>query len=368
MKINLCLSFLILLINLSCSSKQTKQNEGADAEKSTYVNPLFTVGPNPNAIYYNGIYYYTHETEGRITLWTTPDITDMKHAVCKEVWVPQDPSYCCNLWNPEIRHIDGKWYIYFAADDGNTDNHQLYVIENESSDPMQGEFKMKGAIVTNKEWNWGIHPSVFEHKGQYYLLWSGWPNRRIDSETQCIYIALMKDPWTLASPRVKISQPEYEWERQWVNPDGSRTAYPIYVNESPQYFHSKDDKTVIVYYSASGCWSPYYCIGMLTADADSDLLDPKSWKKSSVPVFQQDRKNNVYGPGSISFLPSPDGTEWYILYQARSVPNAITGDPERRNPRLQKISWDANGMPLLDTPQPINTPLPKPSGTVTARP
>ena len=103
----------------------------------------------------------------------------------------------------------------------------------------------------------------------------------------------MENPWTLATERVLISKPEYEWERQWVNPDGGRTAYPIYVNESPQYFHSKDNRTVIVYYAASGCWSPYYCTGMLTADADSDLLNPASWKKSPVPVFQQITEDGV---------------------------------------------------------------------------
>lgn len=361
MKINLCLTLLLVLLNISCSSKQTGNKD--DAEMGTYVNPLFTEGANPNAIFHNGMYYYTHETYGRITLWVTPDITDMPHAVCKEVWIPTDPSNSHNLWNPEIRFINNKWYIYFAADDGNTDNHQLYVIENDSPDPMQGEFKMKGVIMTNPEWNWGIHPSVFEHKGQLYLLWSGWPSRRIDSETQCIYIASMKDPWTLDSKRVMISQPEYEWERQWVNPDGSRTAYPIYVNESPQFFHSKDYKTLIVYYSASGCWSPYYCIGMLTADCDSDLLDPASWTKAPSPVFKQNPEEGVYGPGSFSFLPSPDETEWYFLYQARSVPNSITGDTERRNPRLQKMEWDENGMPVFGIPLPVGTPLRKPSGT-----
>jgi len=98
----------------------------------------------------------------------------------------------------------------------------------------------------------------------------------------------MENPWTLATERVLISKPEYEWERQWVNPDGGRTAYPIYVNESPQYFHSKDNRTVIVYYAASGCWSPYYCTGMLTADADSDLLNPG--RRAPFLYFNRDRK------------------------------------------------------------------------------
>lgn len=360
LKINLYpLLFFVLLV--SCNSKQAGKT--GDAEKDTYTNPLLGEGADPSAVFHNGMYYYTHETGERISLWAVPDITDMPHAVRKEVWTPKVPANSYNLWDPEVRCINGKWYIYFAADDGNTDNHQLYVIENDSPDPMEGEFHMKGAIMTNPEWNWGIHPTTFEHKGQLYLLWSGWPSRRINTETQCIYIARMKDPWTLDSERVMISQPEYEWERQWVNPDGSRTAYPIYVNEGPQYFHSKDQRTLIVYYSASGCWSPYYCIGMLTADADSDLLDPASWKKSDVPVFEQDSENGIYGPGSPSFIPSPDGTEWYMLYHARSIPNGVTGGPEDRNPRLQKIGWDANGMPDLGTPVHAGIPLPKPSGT-----
>lgn len=361
MRTNLCLLILLVLLSTSCNSRHTGNKGGIG--KDSYVNPLLMEGSNPKAIFHDGKYYYTHETSNQIFLWVTPDITDMSQATCKEIWIPKDPSNSRNLWNPEIRNINGKWYVYFAADNGNTDNHQLYVIENDSPDPLKGEFRMKGAIMTNPEWNWGIHPSTFEHRGQLYLLWSGWPSRRIDSETQCIYIARMKDPCTLDSKRVMISQPEYEWERQWINPDGSRTAYPIYVNESPRYFHSKDNNKVLVYYSASGCWSPYYCIGLLTADADSDLLDPASWKKSPAPVFQQNAENSVYGPGCISFLPSPDGTEWYILYQARSVPNGIIGEPEKRNPRLQKIQWDANGIPDLGIPVAIDAPLPKPSGT-----
>lgn len=192
MRINLCLLLFLVLLNISCNSKRAGKKE--DVEKDTYANPLFMEGANSSAIYHNGKYYYTHETNEQIYLWVTTDITDMAHSTCKEVWVPKDPSNSHNLWNPEIRNINGKWYIYFAADDGNTDNHQIYVIENDSPDPMQGEFRMKGAIMTNPDWNWGIHPSTFEHKGELYLLWSGWPNRRIGSETQCIYIARMENP------------------------------------------------------------------------------------------------------------------------------------------------------------------------------
>lgn len=65
-------------------------------------------GANSSAIYHNGKYYYTHETNEQIYLWVTTDITDMAHSTCKEVWVPKDPSNSHNLWNPEIRNINGN--------------------------------------------------------------------------------------------------------------------------------------------------------------------------------------------------------------------------------------------------------------------
>lgn len=47
------------------------------------------------------------------------------------------------------------------------------------------------------------------------------------------------------------------------------------------------------FYSASGSWTPYYCVGLLTADANANLLDPASWKKHPTPVFQQKPENEV---------------------------------------------------------------------------
>jgi len=329
---------------------------------STYKNPLIVEGCYPYAIYYQGKYYYTMQSlsADSIVLWETTDITNIAQAAHRVAWVPKDSIDKYHIWSPEIHHINGKWYIYFEADDGNTDDHQLYVVENDSPNPMTGKFKMKGAIMTNPEWNWGIHPTTFENNGKQYLLWSGWPKRRIESETQCIYIASMKNPWTLDSKRVMISYPKYEWERQWINPDGMRSAYPIFVNENPECFHSRDYKKIIVFYCASGCWTPYNCEGMLYADVNSDLLNPKSWVKNAEPVFVQSPKDSIFGPTSVSFIPSPDGKEWFMLYQAKSLNE---GNGYINSIRMQKIEWNSNGMPILGTPVKVGKSLPKPSGT-----
>ena len=51
------------------------------------------------------------------------------------------------------------------------DNHQIYVIENEADIPTEGKFVMKGRIPTDKDDNWAIHASTFEHNGQRYMIW-----------------------------------------------------------------------------------------------------------------------------------------------------------------------------------------------------
>lgn len=363
MRSKLLLLAILILIGASCQPKKKTPKEEPLTE-ATYTNPLLKNGAEPWAIFHNGKYYYTQGAEDKIMLWETDDLSDLQNATLKEVWRPADPSYSFHLWAPEIHRINNKWYVYFAADDGDMDNHQIYVIESDADNPMEGTFVMKGRIQTDKASNWAIHASTFEHNGERYLIWCGWQKRRIDSETQCIYIAKMENPWTLSSERVLISKPEFEWECQWVNPDGSKTAYPIHANEAPQFFQPKNKDKVCIFYSASGSWTPYYCIGLLTANANADLLNSASWNKSPVPVFQQQPESNVFGPGGISFVPSPDGAEWYMLYHARQVPNDAPGASDSRSPRMQKIEWDTEGMPILGTPLPTDTPLPKPSGTV----
>ena len=362
------LTCTIIACCCNCQMKSQQDTALSDIDSAnSYTNPLLQRGTEPWVIYHDSFYYYTQSTENEISLWKTSDLTQLRTAMHKIIYDPKGQVGHAHIWAPELHFIQGKWFLYYTADDGNTDNHQLYVAVNDSTDPMKGAFIYKGHIVTDKQKSWAIHPNTFFIDDKQYLIWSGWPKRRIVEETQCIYIASMKNPWTLSSNRVMISKPEYSWERQWINPDGSRTAYPIYVNEAPTFFKSQDGDKLCIYYSASGCWSPYYCVGMLTADADADLLNPASWHKADKPVFCSSPQDSIWGPGSVSFVPSPDETEWYVLYHARPIPNGITGGDESRSIRMQKVGWDENGMPVLGSPVRLDTLLPKPSGTKSRR-
>ncbi|MGQ8334951.1 glycoside hydrolase family 43 protein [Sunxiuqinia sp. A32] len=359
---------LLVLIVVSCGNISRKNNHSItadDTEVISFTNPILPYGPDPWALCHDGQYYYMHTMIDSLVLWKTKDVTDLKNAESKTIWLPTDPSNSKNLWAPEIHYLNGKWYVYYTADDGNTDNHQLYVLENSAQDPFDGQFVMKGRISTDADNNWAIDGSLFEHQNKLYMVWSGWQTRRIEEETQCIYIAEMENPWTLGSERVLISKPELEWERHYINEKGWTPDYAVFVNEGPQPLKSPGGKYIHMVYSASGCWTPYYALGMLTIPADANLLDPNSWIKSAEPVFRQSPENGVYGTGHNSFFKSPDGTEDYILYHARDTEVDPPGMGDTRSPRAQKIQWDVNDYPIFGTPLPTSQILKKPSGTST---
>ena len=297
----------------------------------------------PQAVYQGGQYYFTMQNLGgnAVELYAVANLTQLAEAQHRVIIAQNDTM--THFWSPEIYRIDGKWYLYFEGDDGNTDNHHLYVMECAEADPMKGDFVMKGIIDTRAEWNYGIHPNLLQlPSGELYLLWSGWPKRRNETETQCIYIARMANPWTTSSDRVMISRPEYEWERQWINPDGNRSAYPIYVNENPEAFLSPDGQRVVVFYSASGIWTEYTTVGMLSASATANLLDSAVWTKRKEPMLPLDTINRTC-TSNVYLVPSVDGRQTLMLYELkrREHGNIV------RDTYMRPVSWTAEGEPIL---------------------
>ncbi len=309
----------------------------------TFTNPLLPAGADPWCIYKDGYYYYTHTTGRNITLWKTKSIAALPAAEKKVVFTPPAKGpYSKEIWAPEIHFLKDKWYIYFAADSGNNNDHRLWVLENASADPLNGKWELKGKLTTPDD-KWAIDGSLFEHKNQLYLIWSGWEGDK--NGQQNIYIATMENPWTVSGKRVAISKPELSWEMHGDLHDAVNPPH-VNVNEGPEVL-SRGNKLFLIY-SASGCWTDYYALGMLTASADADLMDPASWKKSTEPVFKQSKENGVFAPGHNSFFTSPDGQESWILYHANDKPGQGCGG--FRSPRAQKFEWIKEGVPYFGTP------------------
>src|SRR5579884_2487193 len=116
---------------------------------ATFTNPLLDSGPDPWVESRDGWYYYMNTTTVNLVVRKTRDITGLRDAQSKVVWQPPATGpYSKDIWAPEIHFVNGKWYIYFAADDhGDNRTHRIYVIENASSDPLSGDWTFKGKVA-----------------------------------------------------------------------------------------------------------------------------------------------------------------------------------------------------------------------------
>lgn len=348
---------LVLLLTIFLSLQGFSQ--------TTFTNPLKASGPDPWAMYKDGWYYYmntsiTNAGENELRLWRTKNMAAIGTAESKTIFdPPKNKPYSKQLWAPEIHFLDGRWYVYFAADDGNNLHHRIWVLENENADPFEGDWKMKGKLQTDSGDHWAIDLTVFEHAGKRYATWSGWKN--YNNEQQNIYIAEMENPWTMKTERVLLSEPQYSWELNGKVPVEwqKNTGEPPYlrINEGPQSL-TKANKLFIIF-SANACWLDYN-LGMLAYSGKGSLLNRKNWKKHPKPVFSQVPAESIYAPGHNSFFKSPDGKEDWILYHAN--PTATDGCGVKRAPHMQKISWNKDGTPNLGKPS--RKPMKLPSGTV----
>lgn len=319
------LFFLLLLFSCNPKSEQT------------FTNPLLPSGPDPWVTSYNGTYYITHSTGKNLKLYRTQDVSQLATAESKIVWTP--PATGMNskeIWAPELHRVNDKWYFYYAADDGDNNHHRMWALESSSDDPFEGTWVDKGQVnlPDNK---WAIDGTIFEHRDSLYFLWSGWEGDV--NVRQDIYITRMINPWTPDTVRVLLSKPELPWEIK-----GASDELPT-INEGPQFL-THGNKMFIIY-SASGCWTDDYSLGMLEADINADLLRASSWTKSPQPVFQKSADAKAFGPGHNSFFRSPDGTQDWIIYHANPEPGQ--GCNDHRSPRMQPFTWK-DGRPDFGTP------------------
>ena len=314
--------------------------------QGVFKNPVLDSGPDPWVVKSAGYYYVTHTTGNSIRLYRTQKMSRLSSAEVKTVWTPPETGMNAeNIWAPELHFILDKWYLYYAADDGNNENHRIWVLENADPDPFEGTWVDKGQLQLPDD-KWAIDGTLFSPGDAIYFAWSGW--EQDVNDRQNIYIAQMSDPWTVTSDRVMLSTPELAWEMK---------GGPPYVNEAPQFI--AHEGSIFLTYSASGCWTDDYSIGLLSTPATSDLLDADAWEKSAQPVLQKDFAAQTFGPGHNAFFKSLDGTEDWIIYHANGSANGDCDDA--RSMRMQKFTWVA-GKPQFGPPATLGAQLPVPAG------
>jgi GH43 family beta-xylosidase len=310
---------------------------------SIYPNPLIEQRADPFIYRHSDGYYYfiaSVPEYDRLELRRARRLTDLAQAPAQVIWrKPTSGPMSHLIWAPELHVIDGKWYIYFAAAhspeiaDG-LFQHRMFALECSADNPLEGEWVEKGRIETPID-SFSLDATHFEHQGKHYYLWAQQdPQIRGNSN---LYLAEMANPWTLKGPPVMLSKPELPWE-----------TIGFWVNEGPAVI--RHGKRIFISYSASAT-DENYCIGLLWADIDADLLDPTQWHKASEPVFRTCYANRQFGPGHNSFTVDEQGND-VLVYHARNY-TEIEGDPlydPNRHTRIKALEWDAEGLPLFGVP------------------
>lgn len=318
---------LMLFVVAGCAGHQGKNSETAH---EAVTNPIVDFGADPWVIKEGDMFHYCYSSDRAIWVKSVERISELNDAEPYKIWqAPDSGMYSREIWAPELHRLNDRWYVYFAADDGDNANHRMHVLSSPTGSP-QSAFEYIGKITDSTD-KWAIDGTVFTHGGEMYFVWSGWEGDV--NEAQHLYIAEMESPTKLSSERVLLSVPEYEWEKQ-----GSGDGLPT-INEGPEVL--KKDGRLFITYSASGSWSNDYCLGLLELTGD-EPMDPAAWEKWDEPVFSG--TDQVISPGHASFV-TTDGRD-YMVFHATKFKG---GGWANREVRIQEFSWK-DGKPDFGQP------------------
>ena len=305
------------------------------------VNPLVRQRADAQISRIDGMFYLTGSVPeyDRVVLRRAPTIAGLATAEEAVLWrhLASGPMSGF-IWAPELHRIDGKWIIYFAAgpSGGGEDVFRIrtFALACDDPDPITGKWDVLGQLQTPWD-SFTLDSTSFVHRGVRYLAWAQ-REPGIDTNSN-LYLAPLATPLTLAAKPTRLTIPTLPWEVQ---------GFKVAEGPAPLIRNGR----VFMTYSASAT-DARYCMGMLTARDDADLMDPASWTKSPVPVFKSSPENNVWGPGHNSFVVDERGRDM-LVYHARDY-KEIKGDPlfdPNRHTRVQPIHYRADGTPDFGLP------------------
>jgi len=231
------------------------------AFKKGFHEPRPLMGQDPYVANYKGDYYMSESiNESQIAVSKLSSLGNPQRQNSFVVW--DEPSEF-QVWAPELHQIDGHWYIYYTASNGNNHFHRTYVL-GAASNPF-GPYHFKERLGPDV---WGIDMTTFKWQGRRYAVWSGWKNNG-DEFPQNLYIAEMESPVEIGE-RILLASPYLEWQQ---------SIAPIL--EGPQAFIHEDK--LFLLYSANASWKPEYATGVLELRGRNPL-NPLHWLECPWPL------------------------------------------------------------------------------------
>ena len=291
----------------------------------------------------DGYYYFTGSVPSYdfIELRRAKSIKELQQAETFSIWQKHETGPMSqHIWAPELHYLDGKWYIYFAASEAD-DIWKLrpYVLECKGQDPINDEWielgQMQPADGDFKTFiDFSLDGTVFENKDKRYFCWAEKTGGQFAASN--LYLAEMESPIKLKTAQFMLTTPDYDWER-----------IGFWVNEGPAVIKNKGKIYITFSASATGAC---YCMGMMEANEESDLMDRNSWKKSRYPVLESDYERKIFGPGHNSFTVAEDNITPLSIYHARDY-EEIVGDPlydPNRHARVMIVKFNEEGKPIFE--------------------
>lgn len=332
----------------------------AAAAACAFTNPVMR-GADPSIVRADGSYSLVQSRDTAIVVYQAARLEGLGRARPVTVWTPPDTGWNhTNIWAPELVHLDGRWYIYYAAAHRQGQpfvDQRTGVLRSAGGSPL-GPYEDAGQLYTGdgpapaggpsaaRPSVWAIDMTVGRVNGRLYAVWSGWERAAATDKTpQLLYIAPMSSPTTIAGPRRVLSQANAAWER---GPE-------LDLQEGPEFLQHGADTFLV--YSTRDSWLPTYELGMLRyKGGGADPTDSASWQKSAGPVFTSG--NGVIGTGHNTFTVSPDGRQHWLVYHAK-----VGNEPGwRRDIHMQPFGWRADGAPDFGAPVPDGAAVAVPSG------
>jgi len=215
------------------------------------------------------------------------------------------------VWAPSIIEKDGKYYLFFGANDIQND-HEVGGIGVAVSDKPDGPFKdLLGKPLVDKFYN-GAQPIdqfVFRDKdGQFYMTYGGWGH--------CNIVKLNNDFTGLVPFSDGTTYKE-------ITPKG-------YVEGS--YMFYKDGKYYFMW-SEGGWTGPDYAVAYAIASS------PFGPFKRIGKILQQD-STVARGAGHHSVINIPGTNKWYIVYHRRPLNET---DGNHRETCIDEMYFDKDG-------------------------
>jgi len=215
------------------------------------------------------------------------------------------------IWAPSIIKNKNKYFLFFGANDIQSDNELGGIGVAVSSKP-EGPYKdLLGKPLVDKFYN-GAQPIdqfVFRDKdGQHYLIYGGWRHCNI---------AKLKDDFTGFVPF------DDKTVFKEITPENYVEGPFMFIRNNKYYFM----------WSEGGWTGPDYCVAYAIADS------PMGPFKRVGKILEQDDKI-ARGAGHHSIIKTPDSDKYYIVYHRRPLSET---DSSSRETCIEEMFFDQDG-------------------------